>query len=173
MKSKLILTLSLCLLGIAALSRPASAQRPAYAKARGDANNFYSGQTYGSHATDHARLLNQYSATGQPVPKAVLQEHSAAIRTNVEAAKKSFANLGEKVNKDPAAAKALAEVEKHQAKVLEMCSMLDAECAKAEGDATMICSCCTDIEKELKAAAAAEHELSKQLKIEPLAASKE
>jgi hypothetical protein len=44
--------------------------------------------------------------------------------------------------------------------------MLDEECLKKEGDSAIICSCCTDIEEELKAADAAKDSLSKQLKLE-------
>jgi hypothetical protein len=166
MKRTMTIVLPVAVIGFITVAGTAFAQRDAASKARGDAYYFYSGHTYDTHAIDHARILNQYSATGQPVPKEVVKEHSAAIRSNVEAAKKSFAKLSDAAKKDPATAKKLAEVEKHHAKVLEMCDMLDEECLKKEGDSATVCSCCTDIEKELKAAEAVKDSLSKQLKLE-------
>jgi hypothetical protein len=143
------------------------AQRPASAKARDDAYNFYTGQTWGNGAYEHARILNQYSSTGTPVPKQVIQEHATAIRQGVEGARRAYSGLSDKTKKDPTVAKKLAEIEACHTKVLATCDMLDKECAKAEGDATTVMSCCTDITKELETANAAHQALTKQLNMEP------
>ncbi len=166
MKSKPFYAALMIALAVGVYSTAAFAQRPAAAKARGDAYNFYSGQTWGNSAYEQARILNQYSASGAPVPKAVVQEHATAIRSNVEGARRAYSGLSEKTKNDPEAKKQLAEIEKHHAKALEICDKLDAECAKPEGDSVAVCSCCTDVEKELKAADAAHQELTKKLKVE-------
>lgn len=133
-----------------------------------------SGQTYQRHAYDHSRVLNNYSSTGQPVPKEIVQEHATEIRHNVAASTKAYGRLSEEAKKDPAAAKSMAAIESSLAKTLAMCDMLDAECAKAEGDSATICKCCADMEKELKAADAAHEKLMKQMKLdEPRVATKQ
>src|SRR5580704_9966721 len=79
----------------------ALAQRPADAKVRGDAYYFYLGEVYRGHAGDHGFLLNQYSATGKPVPTEVIQEHATAIQANIEAAQKSYVKITAGAKKDP------------------------------------------------------------------------
>jgi hypothetical protein len=158
-------------IGVSLAASTALAQRDAGSKIRGDAYSTNAASTYGSHAYDHARILNQYSATGQPVPKEVIKEHTDAVRSNVAAAKKAYSKLSDAAKKD--AAKQLAAIEEHHAKVLEMCKMLDAECAKDEGDSATVCACCNDMEKELKAAAEDHAKLHKQLKLNaPVSAKK-
>jgi hypothetical protein len=166
MKSKLFFTSLMMAVATGVVATAAFAQPSAAAKARGDNYNWYSGQTYGSTAYEHARILNQYSTAGKAVPKEVIQEHSTAIRSNVEGARKAYSRLTEETKKNPEVAKKLTEIEKHHAKVLAACDMLDGECAKAEGDSAVVMSCCVDIAKELKAANAAHHDLTKKLKVE-------
>ncbi len=144
----------------------AFAQRDAGSKIRGDAYNVWTGSTYQGNAVQHARILNQYSATGEPVPKNVIQEQSQAIRSNLEGAQRAYSKLSESAKKDKEAAKHLAEIEEHHAMALKMCDMLDGLCVKPEGDSAIVCKCCSEMEKELKAAEAAHEKLMQQLKIE-------
>ncbi len=146
----------------------AFAQRGADAKVRGDAYYFYLGEVYRGHAGDHAFLLNQYSATGTPVPTEVIQEHAAAIRTNIEAAQKSYVKISAAKKKDPSVGAALKGIEKHHTNALALCDKLDAECAKSEGDATKICAACDGLEAACDGADAVHQKLLKQLKIAPL-----
>jgi hypothetical protein len=166
MKNKLLFAVALPVLGLLIGASTASAQRDAGSKIRGDMYNFDSGGAYQSHAYDHAQILNQYSETGQPVPKAVIQEQTQAIRTNVEGARRAYSNLSDATKNDTAAAKHLAEIESHHAKALKTCDMLDAQCAKAEGDSATVCACCADVQKELKAAESAHDKLTKHLNMD-------
>jgi hypothetical protein len=144
------------------------AQRPADAKVRGDAYYFYLGEVYRGHAGDHGFLLNQYSATGKPVPTDVIQEHAAAIRTNIEAAQKSYIKVTAAAKKDPNVVAGLKGIEKNHATALSLCDKLDAECTKREGDSATICATCEGIGNALDAADATHQKLLKQLKIAPL-----
>ena len=67
--------------------------------------DFYLGEVYRGHAGDHAFLLNQYSATGTPVPIDVIQEHAAAVRANIEAAQKSYGKISAGAKKTPVPAR--------------------------------------------------------------------
>jgi len=157
--------LMLCAAGMLFVASPAiSAPRDAGSKIRGDAYQFDSGSTYTGHAYDHARVLSDYSAGGQPVPKAVVKEHADAIRHNVTASKKAIAGLSDDAKKE--AAKSLAIIDKAHAKALEACNMLDECCAKGDGDSTVVMKCCATATDELKAAQAEQEKLAKQLKLE-------
>ena len=156
--------LMLCAAGMLFVASPVFAQRDAGSKVRGDAYQLNSGSTYTGHAYDHARILSDYSAAGQPVPKAVVKEHADAIRHNLTASKKAIAGLSDDAKKE--AAKSLAIIDKAHAKALEACNMLDECCAKGDGDSTVVMKCCATATDELKAAQAEQEKLSKQLKLE-------
>lgn len=154
----------MCAAAVLSLASPALAQRDAGSKIRGDAYQSNSAATYQSHANDHGRILRDYSATGQPVPKVVVKEHADAIRSNVTAAKKAYAGLSDQAKKD--AAKSLAIIEKAHASVFETCNMLDECCATGEGKSTVVAKCCSTVADDLKAAQAEHDKLMKLLKIE-------
>lgn len=162
--------LLLCAAALLSLASPALAQRDAGSKIRGDAYSVNSGSMYQSHAHDHARVLSDYATSGKSVPKAVVKEHSDAIRTNVAAAKKANAGLSEEAKKE--AAKSLAIIEKAHAKVLESCNMLDECCATGDGDSTTVMECCKTVADEIKAAKAEQDKLAKQLKLDTKAPAK-
>ena len=147
---------------------PALAQRAADSKVRGDAYYLYLGEIYRGHAGDHAFILNEFSATGQPVPKDIVAEHAGAIRANVAASQKAYGKLSAAVKKDPKAAAHLDEIDKHHSAVLEMCDKLDAEASKDEGDSSTVCGACEEILKNVDAADEVHKRLAKQLRIKPL-----
>lgn len=148
----------------------ALAQRDAGSKIRGDAYSVNAGSMYQSHAYDHARVLSDYATSGKTVPKAVVKEHSDAIRANIAAAKKANAGLSEEAKKE--VAKSLAAIEKAHAKVLESCNMLDECCATGDGDSTTVMTCCKTVAEEMKAAKAEQDKLAKQLKLDNKAPDK-
>ncbi len=135
MNRKFVATGLLVAGAIATTGGSALAQRAADAKVRGDAYYFYVGEVYRGHAGDHAFMLNQYSATGEPVPKEIVQEHAAAIRANIVAAQKSYSKVSAAAKKDPSATAGLKAIEKHHTAAIALCDKLDAEGAKQHGDA--------------------------------------
>jgi len=153
---------------IATVGGSAFAQRAADAKVRGDAYYFYVGEVYRGHAGDHAFLLNQYSTTGEPVPKEVVQEHAAAMRANLVAAQKAYAKVSDAAKKEPSAVVKLKEIDKQHTAAIALCDRLDAESAKQQGDAKKIHAACDGIEEQLEGADEVHKKLLKQLKIAPL-----
>jgi hypothetical protein len=146
----------------------AFAQRAADAKIRGDAYYFYSGEIYRTHAADHAFLLNEYSTTGEPVPKEIVKEHAAAVRTNAAASQKAYTKLSAAAKKDPTVMANLKEIDKHHAAMLMECDKLDAEAGKNQGQSDKVCAACEEIMKHVDAADELHQNLAKQLKIPPL-----
>ncbi|HEX4142313.1 MAG TPA: hypothetical protein VHY91_02080 [Pirellulales bacterium] len=153
---------------VAAAGGTARAQRAADAKIRGDAYYFYVGEVYRGHAGDHAFMLNQYSSTGEPVPKEIIQEHASAMRADIAAAQKSYTKVSAAAKKDPSAAAGLKTIEKHHTAAIALCEKLDAEGAKQQGDAMKVCAACDGIGEQLDAADEVHKKLVKQLKIAPL-----
>ncbi|HTU26158.1 MAG TPA: hypothetical protein VMF30_12205 [Pirellulales bacterium] len=160
---------SLLFVGAATLvAGSALAQRPASAKVRGDAYYFYAGEVYRGHAADHAFMLNEYASTGEPVPKEVVQEHAAAVRSNIEASRRAYQKVSAAAKKDPAAAAKLKEIEKAHASALALCDKLDAESAKSAGEAAKIGAACGGIMEQLDGADEVHKKLAAQLKIATL-----
>jgi hypothetical protein len=95
--------------------------------AHGHAYDFATGRTYMVHAFDHARLLRDYSAEGDKVPKQVVDTHLKAIRHNVDNAKKSYSKLAEAAKTDPAVAKKLTDIQKQLDQVLALAKKIEAE----------------------------------------------
>ena len=153
---------------LATAGGPALAQPAAGAKIRGDAYYFYAGEVYRGHAGDHAFMLNQYSSTGEPVPKEIIQEHAAAMRANIEGAQKSYLKVSAAAKKDPSAANKLREIEKRHTAALALCDKLNTESAKREGDAAKVCAACDGIGEQLDGADEVHKKLVTQLKIMPL-----
>jgi hypothetical protein len=138
-------------------------QSPSSSAARNAAYYLYSARTFDAHAKDHAQILNRYARTGQPVPKEVAEEQTAAIRRNVEAAKKDFDTLRAVSKEDPNLAKKVAELEDRLSQVEQSRITLQGTCEdmlnvardpSKTGRATML-TCCTTMQKELQAIASA------------------
>lgn len=143
-------------LGLALLALPQQAPADDAAK-RAEQYQVAAGKTYNMHANDHARMLGKYAkATGKPVPKEVVREHTKAIKSNVAQAAQAYKKLAASAGDNPQVAAQLAEIQKRLAevskKVAELESDKDAE-AKVIEDAT------TDISADLKAT----HDASKAI----------
>lgn len=145
----------------------------------GGANDFSAGrkitgsvyrpQTYRSYhqgATQHARVLQQYAQQHKTVPQDTAKEHAGQVRHNLEVSKKELAKLAPEVKGDAVAMKLIGEIQKHQAKALEACDMLDMECAKHHPEGVKLSGCCADMVEELKAADELHEKLLKHLKYE-------
>jgi hypothetical protein len=96
-------------------------------KLTGDAYFFHSGEVYDAHAYKHAKILHEYASGGQFVPPDVIDEQTAAIRYNVDAANKAYAKLSAAAKKNPTTAKQLAEIQKFHSGILKLCDELDTE----------------------------------------------
>jgi hypothetical protein len=142
----------IALLAIAVAAQQTSADQPTGAALRGDHYQLAAAKTYNMHAHDHARLLGKYAAAAaEPIPSAVIKQHAAAIRTNTDLARKSFAGLSAASRKDPAVSKQLAEIDKRLAKLNQLIGLLDAQ-SKRNTTETQVIKTETDaIAQELKA----------------------
>lgn len=163
-KLLVIMSAGVCFLGLASV---AMAQPDAVAKMRGYPN-YHSGRTYRSHAGNHARVLHHYGRKYKSVPKDVAQKETAAIRRNLDSAKKELAELKKNTAGNKAAQEHVKQLDKHYTKCNELCKMLETESAKAETDSVKICECCMGIYKELKAAEGVEEKLRKELKFDEI-----
>ena len=65
-------------------------------------------------------------------------------------------------------AKSVDAMQKHHAKVLAMCGMLDEACMKADANGVKVCECCLTVAKELDAAGKEADKVRELLKIAPL-----
>ena len=113
-------------------------------------------------------MLNQYSSTGEPVPKEIIQEHAAAMRANIEGAQKAYLKVSAAAKKDPSAANKLREIKKRHGAALALCDKLNAESVKREGDAAKVRAACDGIGEQLDGADEVHKKLVTQLKIMPL-----
>lgn len=129
--------------------------RDATAKALGDDYYFYTAQLYASHASDHADVLDQYASVNQPVPAAVIKEHTAAIRGNLTASSKSYSKLSKEFTKDPEAMKHLTAVREHYTDLEIGLSRLEGG-AKGPGEPRLIGAYAKTIKSSL-ASASTEH----------------
>lgn len=125
-----------------------------------------SARIYHSSTIRHAEVLQQYSAQHKAIPADTAKEHAGEIRRNLEASKKELAKLAPEIKGDAVATKLLTEIQAHHAKSLEVCHMLDTECAKHNPDGVVLSGCCGDMLKELKAADELHEKLLKHLKYE-------
>jgi hypothetical protein len=156
---------------LAVLPSVASAQiRGAGSKSLGQDYHFYTGSHYSRHAADHSQLLSYYTDAEQPVPAEVAKTHTAEIRKNVEASRRSYSTLKKATADNKAAQEHLDTIEKHQKAALAAIDKLDEHAAKDKGDHAAIGACCVDIHKELMAADEAAAKLQKELKLDKLPA---
>ena len=123
------------------------------------AEHYYvsAGKTYNIHAHDHARMLGKYAkASDKPVSAEVIKEHTAAIRSNVAQAQKSFAKLKTAAQSNPDVAKQLAEIQKRLAQVTQQVASLETD---KDVDAKLVVSATDAISADLKAT----HQTSKEV----------
>jgi hypothetical protein len=119
---------------------------------QGEGYHLALGQTYNMQARDHAHLLGKYAALGQRVPAEVVKEHAAAIRFNANAAKKSFAKLGETANDKPALAGQIAQMQQRLEKVTKLADRLEAQAEQGQAaDSKIIAAQSEEISRQLQA----------------------
>ncbi len=148
----------------------ASAQRDAASKADDAAyepSYFYNtSDMYLQNAFEHAQVLQQVTSGGGSLPQSVAKEHSAGIRTNLQAAQKHLANLRQSAKNNVNATKTLDEIEAHHKRAMAAADQLDAASAKGKSDAATINKHATTIASEMKAAQAKHKQIAKHLNIE-------
>ncbi|HXT59535.1 MAG TPA: hypothetical protein VN699_12920 [Pirellulales bacterium] len=118
---------------------------------RGEKYQLALAKTYNMQAHDHARMLDKYAALGERVPADVVKEHAAAIRFNANAARKSFAKLGETAN-NPALAGQFAQMQQRLNKVTELADRLEAQVEQeGSGESQLVGSQSAEISRQLRA----------------------
>ena len=156
-----ILAMIIVAAGIVCAATSAQAQRGAGSKITGSAYEypyFYnSAGAYQNTAYQHADLLREAASYGEPVPREIAQEHTAAIRQNLRAADKNYADLRKMAGNNETVQKHLDAIDAHHEQVMALCDKVDAHCAQGHGDAQAVCDTCHEIAATLKSAQA-EHE---------------
>ena len=117
-------------MALSAAAAVAIADSPTNSKVVSDTYYFHTGEIYDAHAFDHARVLHRYSAAGELVPLDVLEDQTAAIRSNIVAANKAYAKMSEAARKNPETAKKLAEIERFHAGIVKLCDELKTDTQK-------------------------------------------
>jgi hypothetical protein len=118
---------------------------------RGEEYQLALAKTYNMQAHDHARMLDRYAALGERVPADVVKEHAAAIRFNANAAKRSFAKLGETAS-NPALASQLAQMRQRLDNVTELADRLEAQTAQeGSGESQLVGTQSAEISRQLRA----------------------
>jgi methyl-accepting chemotaxis protein len=163
---KSFLVAAVAAFGLTMIASPAFAQRGANSKTLNTAYNINSSYTYQSHAYQQSGLLNDYATTSETVPQTVVNEHSQAIRASVAAASKQYHKLQDIAKTNPEAAKKLAEIKEHHAKVIELCDQLDGHAAGGEASAADIKATTDEINQTLQQADEAHKALSTHLGVE-------
>jgi hypothetical protein len=131
--------------------------RDAAAKADNDAYYFYTGEMYRSHAYDNADVLTQYALLNRPVPVAVIEEHTAAIRHNLVASEKAYARLSREYKSNPEAEKHLARMHEHDKSALAALDQVDVDEKSGKADPKKLATDAKTVQTEL-AAASGEHQ---------------
>jgi len=126
--------------------------RDAAAKADNDAYYFYAGEMYRSHAYDNADILTQYASLNRPVPIAVIEEHTAAIRNNLVASEKSYARLSKQYKSNPEAEKHLARMHEHDKNALAALDKVDVDEKAGKADPKKLAGDAKTVQTELSAA---------------------
>lgn len=153
---KLAIVACFASLGLALLALPEIAPADDAAK-RAEQYQVAAGKTYNMHANDHARILGKYAkATGKPVPKAVVAEHTKAIRSNVTQAQQAYKKLATAAGDNPQLAAQLAEIQKRLAAVSKKVDELESD---NDAEAKDIVNATMDISADLKAT----HDASKAI----------
>ena len=125
-----------------AACQSAQAQRSAGSKITGSAYEypyFYrSADAYQESAYRHADLLREATSYGEPVPQAIVQEHTTAIRQNVQAAGKKYAALRKLAGDHSQVKKHLDAIDAHHKAVLAHADQIDAHAKSGAGDAAAV-----------------------------------
>lgn len=114
-------------------------------------------QLYQEHAYEHANLLRNMASYNEPVPQAVAQEHTTAIRQSVESANKKYAGLRKMAGDHKMVNKHLDAIDSHHKQVMKHLDAVDAHLVKGDGDPGVISKAMHGVASSLKAAQA-EHE---------------
>lgn len=160
MKSKLLFALIVLVVAIPF----AAAQRPAGSKITGDAYRIHSGSMYTRHARDHAQFLRRYSSEPGAISAPAIQQHAAAVRQNVEAAR---GQLKQVKPKDDEAKRLIEALEADYAACIQHCDKMDG----AAGDEKEVAACCANMVKALDLAQKRHSQLMKKQGVEPLTES--
>lgn len=127
---------------VVAVCQPALAQRSAGSKITGSAYEypyFYqSAGAYQDSAYQHAHLLRESVSYGEPVPRTIAQEHTTAIRQNVQAAGKKYAAIRKLAGDHKQVKQHLDAIDAHHKAVLEHADKIDAHVAGGTGDAAAV-----------------------------------
>ncbi len=156
-----ILTSIVIVAAMLASCQTTMAQRSAGSKITGTAYEypyFYqSAGAYQDSAYQHADLLRETTSYGQPIPQAIAQEHTAAIRQNIQAANKKYAALRKLAGDHTQVNKHLDAIDAYHKTVLEHANKIDAQVKNGPGDAAAVGAASHAAAEALKSAQA-EHE---------------
>lgn len=160
--STAIVTLALlAVIGPLALQSTAWAQRSAGSKITGSAYEypyFYrSAGTYQHTAYQHADVLRESVSYGEPIPAEVAKEHTAAIRSSIEAANKKYAALRKMAGDHKEANAQLDAIDSHHKAALSHVDKIDKAVASGKGDPGAVGDAAHAAASSLKSAQA-EHE---------------
>ncbi len=121
-----------------AASPTAWAQRSAASKISGSAYEypyFYnSAGMYQDTAYRHADVLRENAGYGEPVPREIAQEHTAAIRASLEAANRKYASLRKLAGNHKAVNMHLDAIHAHHKTALAYLDRIDQHVADGKGD---------------------------------------
>jgi hypothetical protein len=148
------------------------AQRSAGSKITGSAYEypyFYrSAGAYQETAYQHADVLRDSVSYGEPIPAGLAQEHTAAIRSSIEAANKKYAGLRKLAGSHKEATAQLDAIDAHHQAALSQIDKIDKQVASGKGDAAAIGDAAHAAASALKSAQA-EHEKLMQYFARPAA----
>jgi hypothetical protein len=158
---RLVLTCVLMIGGLVAASQSALAQRSAGSKITGSAYEypyFYnSAGAYQDSAYYHANVLRESSSYDEYVPQEIAQEHTAAIRQNLQSASKKYAAMRKLAGDHKQVNAHLDAIDAHHKTVLEHVDKIDSHVASGKGDPAAVSDASHAAAAALKSAQA-EHE---------------
>lgn len=171
MKTLRVLTAaSLCL----AAGSLALAQRGAASKITGtayEAPYFYaSAGAYQDSAYSHSNLLEYTSGYGEPVVDEVTEEHTAAIRRDLQNAGKKYQALRPLTKNNQAATQHLDAIDKHHKQALSLTDEIDGHVSEGSAAAEKVQGSARKLSEELSKAKAEHDKLMEHLNIRKPAA---
>lgn len=154
-----VLFLLVVALGMIAPTGKMMAQQAAASDRRGDEYILAIAKMYQRHIYDHAQILHQYGALGATIPDEVLKEHLSGMRSELSAAKATFARLSNKAKNHAETNKKLATVEAKFADIGKAVDALEkASASQQDTDSQAILNLTKQVTSSAKAAHAATHE---------------
>ncbi len=145
--------------------------RDAAAKADDDAYYFYAGEMYRTHAYDNADILTQYASLNRPVPIAVIEEHTAAIRSNLLASEKAYGRLSKQYKSNSEAEKHLVRMHEHDKNALAALDKVDTDERKGKADPKKLAADAKAVQTELSAASGEHQRFLQRIGRAPVVAS--